>query len=158
MRSYLLKIGKIAREYIKTNQLTLLVNLYKDAWYELTYNNGDFHFTHLDLLKCFMNQGMNINILDEENNLLVLEQSLLHVFDMRFYDFILGKNINLNLINIMGDTILDKVELLCLEYYNKKDSRGMDFELSNIDKYQFYRDLILLMKAYNAKCSYELEE
>ena len=134
----------------------LLVNLFKDFIYDITFNNEELNSNYLEVLKVFMNSGMNPNILDENNGLLVIEEVINHCFDMRYYDYLLGKNINLNNINKDGDTILDIFEKRCVECYHKKENKNVDFGLSNLEKYYFYREIILLLKAYDAKCSFEI--
>ncbi|UKI48969.1 MAG: hypothetical protein L6U99_09090 [Clostridium sp.] len=46
----------------------------------------------------------------------------------------MGKNIDLNVINKNGDTILDKIEQLCMNAYDHINEPVMDFELTNEEK------------------------
>ncbi len=156
MDKRVLEAGKEVKQYIKDNQYSLLNHLFKDIIYEITYNNTEINASYLDVLKVFLANGMNVNMLDEDNNLVVFEDVLEKCFDLKYFDYLMGKNIDLNVINKNGDTILDKIEQLCMNAYDHINDPVMDFELTNEEKYEFYKNLILLLKAYDAKCSFEI--
>lgn len=156
MDKRVLEAGKEVKQYIKDNQYSLLNHLFKDIIYEITYNNTEINASYLDVLKVFLANGMNVNMLDEDNNLVVFEDVLEKCFDLKYFDYLMGKNIDLNVINKNGDTILDKIEQLCMNAYDHINDSVMDFELTNEEKYEFYKNLILLLKAYDAKCSFEI--
>lgn len=156
MDKRVLEAGKEVKQYIKDNQYSLLNHLFKDIIYEITYNNTEINASYLDVLKVFLANGMNVNMLDEDNNLVVFEDVLEKCFDLKYFDYSMGKNIDLNVINKNGDTILDKIEQLCMDAYDHINDSVMDFELTNEEKYEFYKNLILLLKAYDAKCSFEI--
>ena len=156
MDKRVLEAGKEVKQYIKDNQYSLLNHLFKDIIYEITYNNTEINASYLDVLKVFLANGMNVNMLDEDNNLVVFEDVLEKCFDLKYFDYLMGKNIDLNVIKKNGDTILDKIEQLCMDAYDHINDSVMDFELTNEEKYEFYKNLILLLKAYDAKCSFEI--
>ena len=156
MKKSMIEVGKLVKKYNKENQINLLINLFKDIIYEITYNNVEVNITYIDALKVFLDNGMNVNTLDEENELIVLNEVLGHCYDMRYYEYLMGKNIDLNNINIYKDTILDKVEQKCKDCYDRLGEQTMSFEMSFVDKFHFYRDLIYLLEAYDAKCSFDL--
>ncbi len=156
MDKRVLEAGKEVKQYVKDNQYSLLNHLFKDIIYEITYNNTEINASYLDVLKVFLANGMNVNMLDEDDNLVVFEDVLEKCYDLKYFDYLMGKNIDLNVINKNGDTVLDKIEQLCMDAYDHINDAVMDFELTNEEKYEFYKNLILLLKAYDAKCSFEI--
>lgn len=156
MDKRVLETGKEVKQYVKDNQYSLLNHLFKDIIYEITYNNTEINASYLDVLKVFLANGMNVNMLDEDDNLVVFEDVLEKCYDLKYFDYLMGKNIDLNVINKNGDTVLDKIEQLCMDAYDHINDAVMDFELTNEEKYEFYKNLILLLKAYDAKCSFEI--
>ena len=156
MDKRVLEAGKEVKQYVKDNQYSLLNHLFKDIIYEITYNNTEINASYLDVLKVFLANGMNVNMLDEDDNLVVFEDVLEKCYDLKYFDYLMVKNIDLNVINKNGDTVLDKIEQLCMDAYDHINDAVMDFELTNEEKYEFYKNLILLLKAYDAKCSFEI--
>ncbi|UKI48968.1 MAG: hypothetical protein L6U99_09085 [Clostridium sp.] len=72
MDKRVLEAGKEVKQYIKDNQYSLLNHLFKDIIYEITYNNTEINASYLDVFKrFFIANGMNVNMLDEDNNLVV---------------------------------------------------------------------------------------
>lgn len=152
----IIEVGVQVKKYIKDSQYSLVVHLFKDTMYDVTYNTNAGNVNYLDVVKTFLNSGMNVNQVDDEGNVILFEEALGHEFDLRYFEFLLGKGIELNGVNNNGDTVLDKIEVLCMDCYNKVNIDGHDFEISYRKKYNFYRDLILLLKGYGAKCGYEI--
>lgn len=139
MDKRVLEAGKEVKQYVKDNQYSLLNHLFKDIIYEITYNNTEINASYLDVLKVFLANGMDVNMLDEENNLVVFEDVLEKCYDLKYFDYLMGKNIDLNIVNKHGDTILDKIEQLCMDAYDHINEMVMDFELSYEKNMSFIR-------------------